>query len=233
MVLADADIDHAVAGVLYGIFSASGESCIAGSRLFVARPIYAQFMDRLVAGAKALRVGDPCDERTQMGPLITPAHRASIERFVALGLSEGGRLLCGGARPSGAFFEPGNYYLPTIFEGLPNSAQLCQQEVFGPVLVALPFDDEADLIAQANDSVYALAAGIWTRDFKTAWRIARQVQAGTVWINTYKVFSIATPFGGWRDSGLGREKGHAGILQYMQQKSLYWGTNEAPLPWAQ
>ena len=232
MVLADADLDHAVAGVLYGIFSSSGESCIAGSRLFVARPIYAEFMQRLVAGAKALRVGDPCDERTQMGPLITPAHRASIERFVDLGLSEGGKLLCGGARPEGLQFAQGNYYLPTIFEGLPNSAQLCQQEVFGPVLVALPFDDEADLIRQANDSVYALAAGIWTRDFKTAWRIARRVQAGTVWINTYKLFSAATPFGGWRDSGLGREKGHAGIRQYMEQKSLYWGTNDSPLPWA-
>ena len=232
MVLADADLDHAVAGVLYGIFSSSGESCIAGSRLFVERPIYADFMTRLVEGAKRLRVGDPADERTQMGPLITPAHRASIERHVQQALDDGGRLLTGGHRPQGAAFERGSYYLPTIFEGLSNRSRLAQQEVFGPVLTALPFDGDDDLIAQANDSVYALAAGLWTRDFQRAWRLARAVQAGTVWINTYKLFSISTPFGGWRDSGLGREKGREGILQYMEQKSLYWGLNPEPLPWA-
>jgi acyl-CoA reductase-like NAD-dependent aldehyde dehydrogenase len=126
----------------------------------------------------------------------------------------------------------GCYYQPTIIEGLANSSEICQQEIFGPVLVALPFDDDDDLIAQANDSVYALAAGIWSRDWQRAWRLARAVQAGTVWINTYKQFSAATPFGGWRDSGLGREKGRQGILQYMEQKSVYWGTNAAPLPWA-
>jgi len=232
MVLDDADIEHAINGVLYGIFSSSGESCIAGSRLFVARRLYAEFLDKLTAKAKALRVGDPCDERTQMGPLITPQHRASVEKYVSNGLNEGGSLLCGGKRPEGALYERGNYYLPTIIEGLNNNAHICQQEIFGPVLVALPFDDEDDLIAQANDSLYALAAGIWTRDYKRAWHIARTVQAGTVWINTYKQFSIATPFGGWRDSGLGREKGRLGIQQYMQQKSLYWGLNQHPIAWA-
>lgn len=232
MVLEDADLDHAVNGVLYGIFSSSGESCIAGSRLFVARKLYGAFMDRLAAKAAALRVGDPSDERTQMGPLITGKHRETIEGYVKLGLSEGGKLLAGGRRPEGAPYERGNYYLPTILEGLRNTDQVVQQEIFGPVLVAMPFDDEADLLAQANDSVYALAAGIWTRDYKKAWRIGRAVQAGTVWINTYKQFSISTPFGGWRDSGLGREKGRLGIQQYMEQKSLYWGLNDAPLPWA-
>lgn len=232
MVLEDADLDHAVNGVLYGIFSSSGESCIAGSRLFVARKLYAAFMDRLAAKAAALRVGDPADERTQMGPLITAKHREGIEAFVKLGLEEGGQLLAGGHRPQGGLFEKGYFYLPTILDGLKNSDQICQQEIFGPVLVAMPFDDEEDLIAQANDSLYALAAGIWTRDYKKAWRIARAVQAGTVWINTYKQFSISTPFGGWRDSGLGREKGRLGIQQYMEQKSLYWGLNEQPLAWA-
>lgn len=232
MVLADADLDHAVAGVLYGIFSSSGESCIAGSRLFVERPVYAEFMTRLVDGAKRLRVGDPSDERTQMGPLITPAHRASIEHHVQQALEDGGRLMTGGERPRGENFDRGSYYLPTIFEGLSNHSRLAQQEVFGPVLTALPFEGDDDLIAQANDSVYALAAGLWTRDFQRAWRLARAVQAGTVWINTYKLFSISTPFGGWRDSGLGREKGREGIRQYMEQKSLYWGLNPEPLPWA-
>lgn len=233
MVLDDADFDHAIAGVLYGIFSSSGESCIAGSRLFLPRRRYQEFMERVVAGAKALHVGDPASEHTQMGPLVSAAHRASIERFVERGLADGGRLLTGGTRPAGAEFEHGHYYLPTIIEGLNNQQSICQEEIFGPVLVALPYDDEDDLLAQANDSVYALAAGIWTRDWHRAWRIARAVQAGTVWINTYKQFSVSTPFGGWRDSGLGREKGRLGILEYMEQKSLYWGTNAAPLPWAQ
>ncbi|AGW93199.1 aldehyde dehydrogenase [Cupriavidus sp. DF5525] len=232
MVFDDADLDHAVNGVLYGIFSSSGESCIAGSRLFVARSQYEAFIDRLAAGAAHLRVGDPADDRTQMGPLITDRHRDSIESYVAAGVEEGGQLRTGGLRPEVAGLPNGYFYTPTIIEGLDNNARICQEEIFGPVLVAIPFDDEDDLIAQANDSVYALAAGIWTRDYKRAWRVARALQAGNVWINTYKQFSIATPFGGWRDSGLGREKGRLGILQYMEQKSVYWGLNEQPLPWA-
>jgi acyl-CoA reductase-like NAD-dependent aldehyde dehydrogenase len=232
IVFEDADLEHAVAGVLYGIFSSSGESCIAGSRLFVAHGIYDAFMERLAAGAAALRVGDPADERTQLGPLITARHRESIEAYVALGVSEGGQVRTGGMRPQGAAYETGNYYLPTIIEGVTNSMRICQEEIFGPVLVAMPIHSEEDLIAQANDSVYALAAGIWTQDYKKAWRYARAVQAGNVWINTYKQFSISTPFGGWRDSGLGREKGRLGILQYMEQKSVYWGMNDMPLPWA-
>jgi betaine-aldehyde dehydrogenase len=167
-----------------------------------------------------------------MGPLITAKHRDSIETYVKMGLDEGAHLRIGGRRPAGQLFEHGNYFLPTILEGLRNSAKVCQEEIFGPVLVAMPFEDEDDLIGQANDSVYALAAGIWTRDYRRAWRVARAVQAGTVWINTYKQFSISTPFGGWRDSGLGREKGRFGIRQYMEQKSLYWGLNEHPLAWA-
>nr|WP_175597847.1 aldehyde dehydrogenase [Pseudomonas aeruginosa] len=232
MVLADADLDHAVAGVLYGIFSSSGESCIAGSRLFVASERYDEFMERLATGAAALRVGDPADERTQMGPLISARHRESVERYVEMGVAEGGRLRTGGVRPHGGAFDRGYFYTPTIIEGLTNGARLCREEVFGPVLVAMPFASEEALIEEANDSCYALAAGIWTRDFQRAWRLGRAVQAGTVWINTYKQFSISTPFGGWRDSGLGREKGRLGILQYMEQKSLYWGLNEQPLAWA-
>ncbi len=233
MVLADADLDHAVAGVLYGIFSSSGESCIAGSRLFVASERYDEFMERLATGAAALRVGDPADERTQMGPLISARHRESVERYVEMGVAEGGRLRTGGGvRPHGGAFDRGYFYTPTIIEGLTNGARLCREEVFGPVLVAMPFASEEALIEEANDSCYALAAGIWTRDFQRAWRLGRAVQAGTVWINTYKQFSISTPFGGWRDSGLGREKGRLGILQYMEQKSLYWGLNEQPLAWA-
>ncbi|MEY4975066.1 MAG: hypothetical protein RIQ97_261 [Pseudomonadota bacterium] len=232
IVCPDADLDHAVAGVLFGIFSSSGESCIAGSRAFVHTSVYADFKSRLIAGAQALRVGHPADEATQMGPLVSQAHRAQIERYVQLGLDEGGRLLCGGARPDQAELAQGSYYLPTVFEGLPNQARLCQEEIFGPVLALLPYEDEADLLAQCNDSAYGLAAGIWTRDHARAWRLGSALHTGTVWINTYKQFSVSTPFGGVKDSGVGREKGRQGLLEYTRQKGLYWGLNQDPLPWA-
>ena len=232
IVCADADLDHAVAGVLFGIFSSSGESCIAGSRAFVHRSVYAAFRERLLAGARALRVGDPALEATQMGPLVSGAHRESVERYVALGLAEGGQLLTGGARLAGSLYERGYYYPPTVIEGLPNGARMVQEEIFGPVLALLPWDNEADLIAQCNDNPYGLACGIWTRDYRSAWRLGAALQTGTVWVNTYKQFSSSTPFGGVKLSGTGREKGRLGILEYTTQKSYYWGLNEAPLPWS-
>ena len=232
IVCADADLDHAVAGVLFGIFSSSGESCIAGSRAFVHRSVYAAFRERLLAGARALRVGDPALEATQMGPLVSGAHRESVERYVALGLAEGGQLLTGGARLAGSLYERGHYYPPTVIEGLPNGARMVQEEIFGPVLALLPWDDEAELVAQCNDTPYGLACGIWTRDYRSAWRLGAALQTGTVWVNTYKQFSSSTPFGGVKLSGTGREKGRLGILEYTTQKSFYWGLNEAPLPWS-
>jgi len=230
IVFEDADLDHAVNGVLFGIFSSSGESCIAGSRLFVHQSVHKAFLQKLVEKTRQLRVGDPEDVRTQMGPLITRQHRESIERYVKLGVDEGGRVLAGGERPKG--FDKGWFYLPTVLDGLGNRARICQEEIFGPVLVVMPFESEERLVAEANDSVFGLAAGIWTRDYKRAWRIARALETGTVWINTYKQLSISTPFSGIKDSGVGIEKGRLGILQYKHQKSLYWGFNEQPLPWA-
>jgi acyl-CoA reductase-like NAD-dependent aldehyde dehydrogenase len=232
IVCADADLDHAVAGVLFGIFSSSGESCIAGSRAFVHQSVYAEFKSRLMAATQNLRVGDPSQENTQMGPLITQAHRETVERYVELGLSEGGQLLMGGTRPQGSTYAQGSYYLPTLFEGLSNEAQMCRQEIFGPVLALLPWSDEADLIQQCNDNEYGLAAGIWSQDYKTVWRIGKALQTGTVWVNTYKTFSISTPFGGVKMSGTGREKGRLSIHEYMNQKSYYWGLNEQPIPWS-
>ena len=232
IVCADADLEHAVAGVLFGIFSSSGESCIAGSRAFVHRSVYPAFRERLLAGARALRGGAPALEATQMGPLVSGAHRESVERYVALGLSEGGQLLTGGARLAGSLYERGYYYPPTVIEGLPNGARMVQEEIFGPVLALLPWDDEAELIAQCNDNPYGLACGIWTRDYRSAWRLGAALQTGTVWVNTYKQFSSSTPFGGVKLSGTGREKGRLGILEYTTQKSYYWGLNEAPLPWS-
>jgi acyl-CoA reductase-like NAD-dependent aldehyde dehydrogenase len=232
IVCADADLDHAVAGVVYGIFSSSGESCIAGSRAFVHASVYDEFKSRLLAAIKGLRVADPSLESTHMGPLVNRGHRDSVERYVQIGRDEGGRILCGGARPQGGYYEQGSYYLPTVMEGLPNTARMCREEIFGPVLALLPWSDETDLIAQCNDNDYGLASGIWTRDYKAAWRIGRALQTGTVWVNTYKLFSVSTPFGGVKLSGTGREKGRQGILEYTTQKSFYWGMNDAPMPWA-
>ncbi|WP_245653870.1 aldehyde dehydrogenase [Novosphingobium rosa] len=232
IVFEDADIEQAVAGVMYGVFSSTGQSCIAGSRLFVARAIYDRFMARLVECTQALRVGPGTDAATQVAPMVHHSHRDSVAAHVAGALADGATLLCGGRAPEGPLYDKGAYYLPTILEGLPNSATICQEEVFGPVLVALPFEDEADLIAQANDSVFGLACGLWTADYRRAWRFARAIKAGTVWINTYKQFSSSTPFGGVKDSGMGREKGRDWIRSYMHQKALYWGMDEAPLAWA-
>ncbi len=229
IVCPDADLDHAVAGVIYGMFSSSGESCVAGSRAFVHASVYEAFKRRLLAQTATLRVADPALESTHMGPLISKSHRDSVERYVALALEEGGTLLCGGKRGGD---DKGYYYEPTIFEGLPNTSRSCKEEIFGPVLCLLPWDDEADLIAQANDNDYGLACGIWSQDYKTALRLGSAITAGTVWVNTYKLFSISTPFTGYKMSGLGKEKGAASIMEYMMQKSFYWGTNESPLPWS-
>ena len=221
IVFADADLDRAVEGVLGGIFDALGQSCVAGSRLFVERSVYDTVVGRLVARANAVKLGPPTDPESDQGPLASFGHRERVERYVALARDEGGRILAGSERPEGATFDRGAYFRPTIIEGLPNTARACREEIFGPVLCVLPFDDEADLIRQANDTSYGLAAGLWTRDTVKAWRIARRLEAGTVWINTYRELSIAAPFGGMKESGLGREKGRQGVRLYTQPKSIY------------
>ncbi|MDX6739579.1 aldehyde dehydrogenase [Actinocorallia sp. A-T 12471] len=232
IVFDDADLDVAVNGVLYGIFSSQGQSCIAGSRLFVQRSVLDEVVARLSARADALRVGHPRDERTQMGPLITDRHRTSVEEYIGLGVAEGGKVVAGGARPADPALAAGTYLRPTIITGVTNASRIAQEEIFGPVLVVIPFDDESDLIAQANDTVYGLAAGVWTRDFPKAWRTARALQAGQIWINTYKQLSVATPFGGFKDSGSTREKGADAIRAYQRQKSVYVDVSGTPIPWA-
>lgn len=232
IVFEDADQDLAIAGILFGIFSSTGQSCIAGSRLFIQRSIYKTFLGRLVEATRALKVGHPFDPETQVAPLVHHDHRDAVAAHVAQALAEGGRLLCGGAPPEGEAFADGAYYLPTILEGLANDAALCREEVFGPVLAVLPFDDEEEVIAAANDNAYGLACGLWTRDFPRAWRVGRAITTGTVWVNTYKQFSISTPFGGEKDSGAGREKGRQGIRAYMAQKSFYLDLSGRPHPWA-
>ena len=228
----DCDIELTIAGVLFGIFSSSGQSCIAGSRLFVQRGIFDDFVERLVAATRALRVGDPFDPKTQVSSLVRPEHRDSVESYVALAREEGGTILAGGMRPDDESLASGAYYMPTIVSGLDNTARTCREEIFGPILVVLPFEDEGDVIAMANDNDYGLACGIWSRDHRRCHRVARSIRTGTVWINTYKQFSISTPFGGEGASGIGREKGRAGLRAYQRQKSLYEDMSGAPHPWA-
>lgn len=231
IVLEDADIELAAKGVVYGIFSSAGQACIAGSRLFVHGAVYDRFMDRLLTLTRELRVGHPEQDGIHMGPLISEAHLQSVANYVALAREDGGEVLCGGERLSEGELANGSFYPPTIITGLTNGARVCQEEIFGPVLVVIRFEDEADLLGQANDSIFGLAAGIWSEDFRRAWRMARRLECGTVWINTYKKFSVSAPFGGYKESGLGREKGREGVLAYMQQKSIYVGLSDAPNPW--
>lgn len=233
IVFNDSDLDVAISGVLFGIFSSTGQSCIAGSRLFVQRGIYDEFLKRLVKATKKLKVGSPYSQDTQVSTLIHHDHRDSIATYVDLARNEGAKILCGGESPSGAEYKKGAYYLPTIITEVDNSAQISREEVFGPVLVVMPFDDEADVIKQANENEYGLACGIWTSDFPKAWRVGRAINAGTVWVNTYKQFSISTPFGGEKNSGMGREKGRNGIRAFMSQKSLYFDLTGNSHPWAE
>lgn len=232
IVCEDADLDQALAGVLFGIFSSQGQSCIAGSRLFVHDKVRSEFVQRLCRATEALVVGDPLDPATQVGPLIHQEHRAEVEGMIDRAVADGATVETGGNRPTEPALASGSYLRPTVLSGMDNDSFIAQQEIFGPVLVVLGYSDEDDLIAQANDSIYGLAAGIWTADYRRAWRIGRALNTGTVWINTYKQLSISTPFGGVGESGWGREKGIAAVRQYQNQKSMYLDLSGQPLPWA-
>jgi betaine-aldehyde dehydrogenase len=224
IIFEDGDIAAACNGVIDGIFEGMGQSCVAGSRLFVHRSRIDEVVGQLVALTEKLRVGMPTDPTVDLGSLSSHQHRDRVESFVALAREEGAAVATGGRRPDDPSLADGAFYLPTILTGLTNRARVCQEEIFGPVLCVLPFDDEADLIAQANDTAFGLACGIWTADYRRGLRVAREIAAGTVWINTYKQLSIAAPFGGFKDSGLGREKGLSGMRLYQQAKSIYLAT---------
>ncbi|SHH05939.1 aldehyde dehydrogenase [Pollutimonas bauzanensis] len=227
IVFDDANLDAAVENIIGGIFEGSGQSCVAGSRLFVQRSVHDRLLGLLVKRSQAIKLGQPDADGAEMGPVSSFAHRARIEQFIESAIAEGGKVVLGGKRPEGEQFGRGAYFLPTILGGLSNQATAVREEIFGPVLCVLPFDDEADLIAQANESVFGLASGIWTANYQRAWRVARALETGLVWINTYKQLSISTPFGGFKDSGIGREKGVTGLRLYQQSKGIYWSMDPA------
>jgi betaine-aldehyde dehydrogenase len=226
IIFADANLKAAADAATVAIFEGTGQSCTAGSRLFVERKVYDEMIAMIIERARALRVDLPDAPGAQLGPSASFSQREYIEKMVEGARKEGAEILIGGARPTERHLAKGAFYLPTIVAGITNKSPIAQQEIFGPVLCAMPFDNEDDLIQQANDTMFGLASGIWTADYKRAWRVARALEAGMVWINTYKQFSTAAPFGGFKESGLGREKGLQGIRTYQQVKTMFWSMSD-------
>ncbi len=227
LVFEDADIESAVNGSIAGIFGATGQSCVAGSRLYLQEKVADQFLDMMVSRARQIRIGDPLLEETQMGPLATPGQLARIEREVAFAQEQGGKLLTGGQRP--AEHNRGFFYEPTIIECRDQSARIVDTELFGPVLSVLRFKDEAEVVRMANDTKHGLAAGVFTRNGATALRVTKQLRAGIVWVNTYRVVSPMAEFGGFKESGYGRESGLQAIYDYTRPKTVWINTSDQPM----
>jgi acyl-CoA reductase-like NAD-dependent aldehyde dehydrogenase len=224
IVLPDADIDAALRGATTGIFYGKGEVCAAGSRLLVDRSIKDQFMEKLAARAKKLVAGDPMDPKTRYGSLASKKQLETVQRYVDTARQEGAVLVAGGGRADIGTGK-GYFYQPTVFDGVTPQMTIAREEIFGPVLAAIEFSDLDEAIARANDTQYGLAAAVWTRDIKKAHYVARKLQAGTVWINTYNVFDTAAPFGGYKASGFGREMSAHAIEHYTQVKSVWVDLN--------
>ena len=227
LVFADADLDSAANAIVAGIFAATGQSCVAGSRLYIERPVHDRLVEILKAKAAAIRIGDPQDPATEMGPLATLRQREHIQALLDRSVAAGAKILCGGKAPAdrteGWFFEP------TIVTAAGNEVPCVAEELFGPVLSIVPFEGEAEALALANDTRYGLAAGVFTTSLTRAHRLIRQLRAGIVWVNTYRAVSPIVPFGGYGRSGLGREGGSESILDYTRTKSVWIRTSDAPI----
>ena len=220
IVFEDADLEAAANGVVAGIFAATGQTCIAGSRLVVHEAVREQLLERLVARARTIKLGDPKDPDTEMGPIATEAQHAKITAMVGDAVDGGAKVLVGAGRGV-TLPEQGRFAAPTILVDVAPEATIAQEEVFGPVLVVQPFRDEDEAVALANGTAYGLAAGLWTSDVRRAHRVAARVRAGTVWVNSYRVLSYAVPFGGFGLSGIGRENGFEAIRSFTETKSIW------------
>jgi aldehyde dehydrogenase (NAD+) len=221
IIFSDANLENAVNGAMAGIFAASGQTCIAGSRLLVQQQVHDRVIEQLVRLARTARMGDPCLTDTQVGPVTTLQQRERILEFISLGRREGARCALGGKIPDDPRLGSGWFVEPTIFTDVKNSMRVAREEIFGPVLCVIPFLDESEALTVANDSPYGLAAGIWTSDAGRMMRMAKGLQTGTVWINTYRAVSYMAPFGGYKRSGFGRESGQESIYEYLQTKTVW------------
>jgi acyl-CoA reductase-like NAD-dependent aldehyde dehydrogenase len=234
IVFDDAELENAIKGVISGIFAATGQTCIAGSRLLVQESIHDLFLEKLVAFAKTARMGNPMDAGTQIGPVTNRPQFEKILDYIEIAKAEGARPVLGGGRATRPECGDGWFVEPTIFAGVHNRMRIAQEEVFGPVLAVIPFTDEDDAIAIGNDVLYGLAAGVWTQNMRRALLMAERLKAGTVWINTYRAVSYLSPFGGYKRSGLGRESGQEMIKEYLQVKSVWISTaTDVPNPFIQ
>ncbi|MDZ4718982.1 MAG: aldehyde dehydrogenase family protein [Roseiflexaceae bacterium] len=221
IVLPDADLDLATDGVLFGVFFNGGQSCEAGTRCLVPEKLHDAFLARLVARTEVMRLGDPLDFETDQGPLVSHRQLQSVEEYVALGLREGAKLAIGGHRATVPGFEHGPFFEPTIFTGVRNDMRLAQEEIFGPVLSVVPYRDVGEAIKIANQTMYGLGAAVWSRDIPAAIEVARRIRAGTVWINDHHIILPSAPFGGFKQSGIGREHGLQGMLAYTEAKHIH------------
>ncbi len=227
----DADVENAVSAAMLANFYSTGQICSNGTRVFVQRGIRAAFLDRLVARTRAIRLGDPMDEATQLGPLVSHTHREKVLSYLKLGREEGATLLVGGDVPVLQGFEGGAFVSPTVFADVTDGMRIAREEIFGPVMSVLDFDTEDEVIARANATPFGLAAGVFTRDIARAHRVIAQLDAGTTWINTYNLTPVEMPFGGVKQSGLGRENGRAALDAMTRVKSVYVETGDVWAPY--
>jgi acyl-CoA reductase-like NAD-dependent aldehyde dehydrogenase len=221
VVFADADLEAAASGAAWGIFYNMGEDCCAGSRLFIQEQVYDEFLAKVTEAAKAIKVGDPFEDGSQLGPLVSSGHHARVSGYVDGALAGGARRVTGGGRPDYLPGTEGHYFEPTILADVTSDARIVREEVFGPVVVATPFSDEEHAVRVANDTIYGLAAGVWTRNLGRAHRFAHAVKAGTIWLNDFGPADAAAPFGGFKQSGYGREHGGEALNLFLETKSVW------------
>jgi betaine-aldehyde dehydrogenase len=227
---ADADFEAAVDGALFGVFINQGEVCSAGSRVLVQRPIYKKMLDAMVAKAKTIKIGPGMDPASKMGPVVSKEQMERVVKYQQIGKGEA-KVALGGGRPSAAELQAGYFVEPTIFYDVDNSATIAREEIFGPVMSVIPFDDEADALRIANDTPYGLAAAVWSRDIFKCLRAVKKLQAGIVWVNHMQPTYVEAPWGGYKMSGIGRELGPWGAEEYLQVKQVYINLSEQPIGW--